>query len=331
MNYKNTLIIFLSSVLLSWGCAGQKIIKEEVISGAKGGLSFISGEKGVSEVLIPDAYQTMVDEKTNTLIFDWGKEKLIKTACGVDIGLGEESFTATVAGLLVAPAIKGFLNLIEARLTKEQEKYIKKYRGGKETLKFYSQVGNSLKLNYPCFRFVRKYGKDDKEIAMDLIGQFKIFNNDILKIRPLRLYYVKPMAKGKEIGLAISLKANSAWKQQNEGKREDIFNQILISDKRRIEKDANNNLSYYSFEKNKKNEIVISEDWSSFPFQKLIPWSTNRTKEGGNVTMTLTVAEVGKMPKILEYSAKIITKNKDKLGELLIEAANNAVSGEESE
>lgn len=236
-----------------------------------------------------------------------GKEDQIRQQCNAPEKGSERAFVPLT--FLVGPAIDFVLDQIDKALQAELQQYIAAYSGTLDEKFYKSTSSRGPVAAWTCFRFSRAIGTDDQgKVVMDLIGQFVLTDEkDALKIRPLRLYFAQAKAKGDQIGITLSLKAESVWRQHNIGQSEKVFEHNLLSEKVDISS-GQPVVKYY-----------LDNEWSSYPRLPLIPWSTNldESMKGGTVTLTVTVAEVGAPPKLLEYAAKLFTKNKGDIAQLM--------------
>lgn len=241
---------------------------------------------------------------------DAGKEDQIRRECGASKQPPQRAFIPLT--FLVEPAIDFVLDRIDKALESELEQYLAVY-SATQNEKFYSStLIDGPVAGWSCFRFSRAIGPEDNEKSVfDLLGKIALSEEkDAVYIRPLRLYFGQSKAKGKEIGVTVSLKAQSVWRQHNSGQSQQIFDHQFLSEK--IEQfEAHPVVKYYV-------------DDSTTPVRlPIIPWSTNinRKSQNGDVAFTITVTEVGAPPKLLEHAIKLFTKNKGNIAEMMKNAA----------
>jgi len=248
-----------------------------------------------------------------------GKEDQIRQQCnapekGPELALVPLTF-------LIGPAIDFVLDSIDKALEAELKEYIGAYSSSEDGKFYKSTKADGPVAAWTCFRFSRAVGpKDQEKVVLDLIGQVAITTEkDALKVRPLRLYFAQAKAKGDQIGVTISLKADSVWRQHNRGQSEKIFDYIFLTEKVDIS-NGRPAVKYY-----------IDREWDDHARLPLIPWSTNQegNMKGGDVTLTVTVAEVGTPPKLLEHAAKLFTKNKGDLAKLMKESVEKLLPQKE--
>ncbi len=227
-------------------------------------------------------------------------------------------FFLPVLSFFSGPAIDFALGEVERRFAEELKKYVAAYSAS-TNLDFYAPAPQAApELAWTCFRVTRAIvSGSDRTVVMDLIGQLWLSpDKDALKIRPLRVYYAKAKAKGDRVGISVSVNAQAIWRDHNVGKNEKIFEYTLLSEKFDMTSSADDLIFY------------PTESWHSRPFLPLIPWSTNRdiSLGGGHVMFTLTVAEIGAPPKILEAAADLFRAKKGELAKLMNNAANELLS-----
>lgn len=218
---------------------------------------------------------------------------------------------------LIGPAIDFALDRIDKALEEELQKYIAAYSGSVSEKFYKSTNSDGPTASWTCFRFSRAVGlKNQEKVVLDLIGQISLTNEkDALKVRPLRLYFAQAKAKGEQIGITLSLKAESVWRQHNKGQSETTFEDTFLSQKIDISH-GRPVVVYY-----------LDKEWTSYPRLPLIPWSTNQEGQmkAGEVTFTVTAAEVGAPPKLLEHAVKLFTKNKGELATMMKDSAKKII------
>lgn len=244
------------------------------------------------------------------------KEDQIRQQCKAPKKGPERAFVPLT--FLAGPAIDFILDGIDKALEAELKAYIAAYSGSTDGKFYKSTKTDGPVAAWTCFRFSRADGpKDQEKVVLDLIGQIDVTTEkDALKVRPLRLYFADGKAKGNQFGVTISMKADSVWRQQNRGQSEKIFDHIFLTEKVDIS-NGGPAVKYY-----------LDREWDDHPRLPLIPWSTNKkgAGKGGDVTLTVTVAEVGTPPKLLELAANVFTKNKGDLAKLMKESAEKLLS-----
>lgn len=182
---------------------------------------------------------------------------------------------------------------------------------------------------------IKEVVKRDK-IAMEFIGQIRLTeSSSALKIRPLRLALFKSKTKSTndEVALSIALNIDSVWLKDGVGLSDGILNIHFPTQRIKGEKDLRNcNIDSLSKvnkkeckEYNKKpltkfNEIGYFgktekniKNWTTENPLPLIPISDGATAEGGDIAITMSVAEAGTPPKYLEDLIAFFDSQKDDL------------------
>lgn len=100
--------------------------------------------------------------------------------------------------------------------------------GASVALDFY-KVGEykDPELAYHCFRFTRFVNRGDKKtIGLDMLAQMKVWNGEVLKIRPLRVFQgeragLRKSERDKNAFFSVSVSGDAIWRDKNEGKHRD--------------------------------------------------------------------------------------------------------------
>jgi hypothetical protein len=139
---------------------------------------------------------------------------------------------------------------------------------------------------------VQVVGADDR---VDHLGA-KLENAYGIKVRPLRVYMARPVAKGSRIGISANLSLDAVWRDGSEGKRATIFSTGLMD--RKFVRQSNGwmpggTFYYFPFQGPQGNEDPTNfPSWAGLPLQPMVPISSAGT--GGTVvTVTATFTEVG--------------------------------------
>lgn len=78
-----------------------------------------------------------------------------------------------------------------------------------------------------CFRYSRFARRDDAEPVLDLVGELRLGDSgDYAQLRPLRLY---AGAGGQTRSIAAGLQLEAVWRQGNVGRRELVFEPVLLA------------------------------------------------------------------------------------------------------
>ncbi len=255
------------------------------------------------------------------------QESKVFEACGFDPNAELAPLVAgalaTVAGYVIGEAIDFFVREIENSLKKELEKYTATY-GAASVFDFYdaqrSRVSGEPTLQFSCFRLTRRIGQ---KVAFDFVGGFRILNQEVLELRPLRLYVAEPDAESiedngkKKYGLSVVLKADAIWRQDNSGRSaKDVLNHTVLKESFSLPDDEGNASFYRSYVGDRSKRIKAP----------LVPWSAYGENEyGGNSTsMRVSVAEVGNAPWLLEKGLALFKGVSGDISKQLKDAATAA-------
>ncbi|WP_173980672.1 hypothetical protein [Magnetospirillum sp. UT-4] len=217
---------------------------------------------------------------------------------------------AAVAGLITVGAERALAYLVDQAdkaLQAEMAKYTATYSAS-SAFQLYDKAPS---LKAQCFRMVRTAKVDGKDIvALDFVGVLELKGDkNVLTARPLRLYSeaaaAKTDASGK-VGIALSLRLDSYWREAQGGNlKAPAWSGTVLSE----------SLEYKGVPYVYKS---YSQETKPGTIGALPPWSP----EGRNWTVaTLTVAETGNPPWLLENLAKLFHDKKDDIKTKLTEAA----------
>lgn len=149
---------------------------------------------------------------------------------------------------------------------------------------------------------------------------------DALLVTPLRLYFDTPLARigsrsDSTFGVSIGATFDALWQTHStgEGKAARVWNATVGAQKIvGITGDSRRRAYYY-------NLPGLAPDPDNRPVPvALVPWSLNR-RNGGMGTLTLTLAEVGDPPAILEFVAGTLKDHGSDIGDFLKAAAKKAI------
>jgi len=169
---------------------------------------------------------------------------------------------------------------------------------------FYSDPERrNLEPAWRCFRFTRFVNRDDEVPAFDFVGQLRIGDSgDYVQVRPLRLY----VAPGAERNLAIGLRLEAVWRQENTGKLETVFEPVLLG--MRLKGDVEE-LHYF-----------LDKYWEHYPILPVVPVSMDargRIVQTAPATVTVTAVEFRKPDKAKEALLRPARSAGDHLGALI--------------
>lgn len=243
-------------------------------------------------------------------------EKSLLDYCGLQPKAAVE---AMVLGYLIDKGVSFLVDRADKALQDEIAKYTAAYEAS-ATLNFY-EGGGSLTLANKCLRVTRISDDDKKLVLMDYLAGFELDRNERLRIRPLRLYYAHPAVKtdaSGKYGISAKLKLHITWRQDNRSLVQSDYPDIALLSEKIVFKDkAYFYKSYYDPLKPEESPSVLAP---------LPPWSVyGVTQYGGNLTAaTVSVAEAGHVPKLLEKAAELFADKKDKIEEQVKDALNKA-------
>jgi hypothetical protein len=146
---------------------------------------------------------------------------------------GSEAFA--ILGVVVTAVFDYVINWATDAVQTEVKKYTKTYSAQKGDF-FYQQVKagdavpESLRANVKCVRLVRMDPADKKLAALDFIAELKVSQSgDYFQIRPLSLYYSKPLAEGTPMSVAIELTGQETWFERTGGKTASVFDSTAVT------------------------------------------------------------------------------------------------------
>lgn len=203
-----------------------------------------------------------------------------------------------------------------------------------------------------CIRLMRytdlELGGDDgkgeknkqtaRTIWTDLIVQLQMDElRQSLRVRPLRIYFAKPTARGGELGISAKIKIDAVWMNKASSGKTDLLSQRLLAKKfstEEVETEGRNEIFtkkpfVYFFDLDNGR---IKDDWVRYRFHPLVPVSTDergRPYGTGPFNVTIEVAEAGKKPKIIEALVDGFSDARGDLEDLIIDAANAAIAGDD--
>ena len=291
--------LILATLLACATRVSDPVSRETEVSTA---LSFIN-ESSSAEAILMDAEDYPVDEL---------KEAEMAQHCGVNI----EDETAAVVSLFLGQIIDWLFDGLSESLEERLKEYVAAYSATSTVASYRSTTNGRPVSKWNCFRFTRGTTKSDGfpiDIDLDVVGQFRVVpESDALQVKPLRVYFDKPIAKGEEFSIGASLKASAVWADGNVGRSMKVFEQTLFAEDT---SDVRNKafVKYYDL-----------ADWSDIPRLPLIPWSTNQESdvESGIATFEFTVAESGTPPQLLSRAAAYLKKHGDDLSSLVKDTVN---------
>jgi hypothetical protein len=225
---------------------------------------------------------------------------------------------------------------IDSSLQAELQKYATVYDATTD-IQAYDGDGDHLRLRFTCFRFSRgdqEQNKPDgkKVVHLDLIAQVRLSpTGDRIQVRPLRLFFDKADVTSAEgsYKLAFSLKSESTWRTKNQGQQAVTFDKVILKDEtpfdvKKLPDVKSATVKYYLNAITDADPAKEAKTWTTLP---IIPFSDPGGPAGkpfGSSTMTMSVAENGAPPALLEKFAKAFSGSKDGLEKLLSSTADKA-------
>ena len=210
---------------------------------------------------------------------------------------------------------------------------------GGQQVGFYRSVDPPA-LSWKCARLVHKVGQGAEEVvAMEAIVKVEVaMSQDSLVLTPLRLYFDRAVARtgssaNSTFGVSLGMTFDALWQSGQTGKGDAarVWNATVLSQK--IEginwKDdtpATTRQRFYYY--NLGGMPAGKSDTTNKPVQvALVPWSVNKKAPFGSGAMTVTFAEVGDPPAVLEFVAGILKDHGKDIGDFLKDAAKKAIEG----
>ena len=255
---------------------------------------------------------------------DMAKEGFVAQACGVDVPEAvPETLPAVLVGLVLDQAISFVLDRVEKEIARVIEEHSAAYVAAATKVDFYRD-DVTVRTNYTCFRFTR--GTPNAAPEMEVIGQIALAPDaGALLVRPLRVYFGEPAARrGTEFGVSVGIKANATWRDNGVGAQSDAFDVPFFSFRIDTE-EANAERVMYPVPVNSASDGFVAMPEKAV-MVSIPSWSTPRTASPfGNVVTTVSVAEVGVPPKFLKEMQSLFSENKDKIKDVLKDAANKVL------
>ena len=264
----------------------------------------------------------------------------------------QESFFGAILGFLVGPLINLATDQIKTSLDDELKKYTAETKASEQVSFYSAAAGKPLRQQWRCFRVTRISTMPSetpgrpvtRTISFDFIGQVQVVGNDDtaiklgtnmegaygLKIRPLRVYMGKPVAKGSSVGVAATISFDAVWRANGEGKRAALFTAPLMEHK--FVRDANGvtwSREPYYFP---LTDLSGGEDkanfpaWGRLPLQPMVPMSS-AGPAGTIVTVTTDFTEVGSGDgkATLKFISNLFAKSQSDLNSAAAKAAKKLI------
>ncbi|HXY96434.1 MAG TPA: hypothetical protein VEH00_05615 [Steroidobacteraceae bacterium] len=165
-----------------------------------------------------------------------------------------------------------------------------------------------------CLRFTR-FGSSDSgadDVVLDYVASVRLdTTRDAIRLRPLRLYISHSGAKSTNghYSVAISVKADSVWRDEFVGHQGQVFEQTLTTES--VDLKAGSVLKYYPTNADSGTRVPIVP----------ISFAADRSHDFGRVEFAVSVAELGATPATLSLLADMLPDPSEDLGKLVITAA----------
>ncbi len=268
--------------------------------------------------------------------------------------LKDQTFLPALLGFLVGPAISFVSGQIKESFDEELKKYSKDFRVS-EQASFYApgskkderrQAWQCVRVSQTSTTLSGTDGSVQRTLDFDLIMQVAVVGEKDsvvnvgpqfeqaygIKIRPLRVYLGKPLAKGSRIGMAGSVTFDAVWREDGVGKKGTLFTAGLFE--RKFTRDKQRLWSREPFYFPSRG-INGTEDpaqfpaWTSIPLQPLVPFSSAGIG-GSNVTLTANFTQVGDGDGKggLKFIAGLFDKTKGDLESIVAKAAKKLIEPE---
>ncbi len=253
---------------------------------------------------------------------DAGRDGMLREQCIVPPATPTSAFLAFLIGPLVSLAT----DTIKSGLDEELKKYAADFKAAEQTGYWRSSGGGAVPA-WRCFRVVRmrtqtEVGPDGKPlrstrtIDFDFIGQVAtvgpmdqeaatpglVAGAFGTKVRPLRVFLGRPIAKGSRVGVAANVTFDAVWRQGGEGKKAQLFS-VPVLERKFVSVDRGqggergrtwSSQPYYypDTDADGAENPATFPAWGRFPLLPLVPIGSARP-EGTALTVTFSATEVG--------------------------------------
>lgn len=271
-------------------------------------LTFIEGR---------DASRLLPDRRLQTVDPNSPAERALVEFCSN----GEAQRTAGEKGL-ISEFFGQILNLTLEKVAERVRAEIAKYSAlseRSERIDYYrgnaAAAGSGrLESRYQCLHFVRVQPNagGGSDVALDLVAGIGLDTaRDAIVLRPLRLFIAKSTARSAtgHYGVAISVKADSVWRDANVGHQATVFETTIATES--IDLASGPFIKYYPTDLMGGRRVPI------------VPISTeiDRSRDFGRVDFTVSAAEIGTQPATLTLLSQLFPLTTERRARLLIEAA----------
>jgi hypothetical protein len=259
---------------------------------------------------------------------DWGAaedQQALLDQCAPTSDPRAKGLVGDVLGWIIEPIVKAAMDKIEASLKAELAKYSAEYAATTQ-VPFYKTENGVTTQRWTCFRMTRtRTTGGTSALAYDLVGQVRMEPGGWLKVRPLRVYFRYPTAKGTKVALSSGLKLDALWRDGAEGRESAVLDLSLLPGKEAV---------YAVTAKGSGREVAGAKaiypgvEWSDVRAMQVAPPSST-APEHTLVTLKVSTAEAGDGPgkKFFEKLLKVFGDVKGDVSDLLIEAGKKLAGG----
>lgn len=222
-----------------------------------------------------------------------------------------------ILSFFIGPVVSLISDKIKSALDDELKKYSAESKASEQSSFYVAENGHRVQ-HWRCFRVTRvttttsasPKGPVTRTLDFDFLGQVAVMSDKDtvfdrgtefeggfgLKIRPLRIYVGKPLAKGDKVAMVGTVTFDAVWREGEVGKQATLFTAPVFEQKfnRAADKKSWSPSPYYFPETGADGtkDKTKFPAWESLPLQPYVPVSTVGP-QGTVVTVTFTTTEVG--------------------------------------
>lgn len=292
-----------------------------------------------------DKYDDVKEDKAFT-----DNDKRLRAECfapskTVDTGAG------AIASFFIGPVVGLVTDAIKSELEKALKEYSASFSGSDQS-PFYSEVDGAVSQAWRCVRVTRTLtvttteasGKktSKRTVDFDLLLQVAMIGPDDkvvlkgqalrdaygLKVRPLRTYLARPIARGSTVALAGSVTFDGLWREGAVSKQQTLFTADAFKKKFKRASTGWTDAPYYFPDKDLQGNDVPNAfpAWERQAYLPIVPLSTVGAG-ATQVTVTFKGAEVGEGDgkAALKVISKLFGAVQSDLNDVLSKAAKSLV------
>lgn len=347
-------LICATTALAIVGCSHQRDASAQPRA-AKGQVELLQGQDTLLDTYVPAAGSSPALQTGR----DPNSDKAVAAQCGLTPA---PTGVAALPALLVAalPVIAGWvIDYAIAQVSSAAQRRIAEYSavtsgalqfGPPTSDGFYRSIAPPT-MAWKCVRLTHMVdqGKDrdgkalPRALAVEAIVKVEVAPaQDSLLITPLRLYFDRAVArtgssKDSTFGVSVGLTFDALWQvaDTGEGKAARVWNATALSQKIdginwADDSAATTRQRFYYYNVGARGAGDKSDADNKPVPVPLVPWSLNRKPPFGNGTLTMTFAEVGDPPAVLEFVAGTLKDHGKDIGDFLKDAAKKAMPADAS-